>query len=101
MNATDEAIRLEVKTIEAYSYDRYAPGEWARIADVLLALGYDEAGIEAFLMSKHMRWISDNAEVHGQTTAVDFARYIGDNRTIRDFHGSSLHGEIEYLKMNS
>lgn len=61
-NLTEQAAaQVALDTIDAYSFERYAPGEWVKAAKALAKRGHDARAIEAVLRSKWMRWAADAA----------------------------------------
>ena len=47
-------------TSDAYSFDRYTEAGWRECIALLMdEYGADRPRVEAFLMSKHMRWAGD------------------------------------------
>lgn len=47
------------KTSISYSFDRYSEKGWRECIEHLIELGFNEEQIEAFMLSKHMRWAGD------------------------------------------
>lgn len=67
---------------DAYSFDRYAPGEWAKAAALLLHMGLSEKAAEAVLRSKWTRWAADAAERdYGTAMGEDVADYVREHET--------------------
>jgi hypothetical protein len=71
------AERIAARCEDAYSFGRYAPGEWVKAAAMLLGRGYTERQAEAVLRSKWARWAGDMAESeYGQHTARGLERFM-------------------------
>lgn len=71
------AAMVAARTQDAFSWDRYAPKEWAKICGHLAAMGWNELQIEAVLRSKWTRWAADQSErPYGKITARDFVNWL-------------------------
>jgi hypothetical protein len=79
------AIELAEKTMESFSYDRYA--DWTDCAHAILDLGHTELECEAILRSKWMRWAADYSnQEHGKVEAQAIVNAIQDSKHV--LHGS-------------
>lgn len=72
-----EAQQIAERTEDAYSFDRYAPQEWSRTAQLLAKRGHDARVIEAILRSKWMRWAADaGGRDYGKAKASDLIKWL-------------------------
>lgn len=72
-----QATQVASQSEDAYSFDRYAHGEWAKAARLLASRGLNAAEVEWFLRSKHMRWAADESGgSDGAVTAEVLPAYL-------------------------
>ena len=75
----DERVsRIEAKTEDAYSYDRYSRSGWRGTIKMLLNGNWTEREVEAFLRSKYMRWAADMDATrdYGQHNSRTVSEYL-------------------------
>jgi hypothetical protein len=77
---TDAEI-IATNTQDAYSCDRYGPGEWTKSIQLLLDRGYTQAEVEAIMRSKWTRWAGDCSDnEYGSVAAQDLINFIDNPR---------------------
>lgn len=74
---TGQEIARQIEE-KAYSAHHFANGEWAGLADMLLARGLTALETMAVMCSKHTRWSRDSAG-RDEGTVADFETYMGHN----------------------
>lgn len=81
MTNEKKAAEIAARTEDAYSFSRYAPGQWHVAAAMLLRRGYSEQETEAVLRSKWTRWAADAAGAdYGQAFAHMLTSFLDDPR---------------------
>jgi len=77
--SASEAYNIAKACQNAFSYEAYANGEWAILANMLADLEYDAEAIEQILRSKWTRWArNDSPRVYGHHTADDVINWLKD-----------------------
>jgi len=71
---------LRLKTRSGYSYDRYGISGWNGAIKVLINERLSDEQIEAFLLSKHMRWAgdADNKRKYGTCNGQTVKEYLAN-----------------------
>lgn len=82
MKKTLTIVQMSEKTQEAYSFPRYGASGWNGAIRVLRARGMNDLEVEAFLLSKHMRWAGDCDETrrYGKFNGQTVKNYIENPR---------------------
>ena len=92
---------MSAKTEGGYSFDRYGQSGWNGAIRVLRSKGMNDREVEAFLLSKHMRWAGDCDEkrnygsYNGQTVKAYIENY--KNRIDQNELDALVRGTFEGL----
>jgi hypothetical protein len=76
---TSQALRLAMKTADAYAFDYYGLKRWTDCCTMLLGRGYNPIEVECVMRSRFTRFAADERQNDRLANATDLA-YLMDER---------------------